>query len=92
MLDSAATQCCIAKRCVNSSSLLRKLQPKPYQGKPLLDANRRPIAVLHVITVQFVTGMPECRLTIDMVVVDNLPYSCIIGTTLLSKLNCWGVE
>ena len=92
MLDSAATQCCIAKRCVNSSASLRTLHPKPYRGMPLLDANQRPLAVLHVITVQFATGTPECKLTVDMVVVDDLPYSCIIGTSLLSKLNCWGVD
>ena len=27
-----------------------------------------------------------------MVVVDDLPYSCIIGTSLLAKLNNWGVD
>ena len=40
MLDSAATQCCIAKRCVTSSPFLPNLMPKPYVGRPLLYANQ----------------------------------------------------
>ncbi len=92
MLDSAATRCCIAKRCVTSSPFLRTLTPKPYRGRPLLDANQKPIAVMHVITVQFMAGSHECELTVDMVVIDGLAYSCIIGTTLLSMLNSWGVD
>ena len=92
VLDSAATQCCIAKRCVTSSPILGRLPLKPYNGQPLLDANQRPVSASHVISVQFVAGTPSCSLSIDVVVVDDLPYSCIIGTSLLAKLESWGVD
>ena len=77
---------------MTSSRFLRNLTPKPYLGKPLLDANQRPIAVMHVITVQFVAGSPEGKLEVDMCVIEDLAYSCIIGTPLLAKLNSWGVD
>ena len=92
VLDSAATQCCIARRCVSSSPILRDLPLKPYTGAPLLDANQRPLAANFVISVQFVAGTPSCSISVDMVVVDDLPYSCIVGTSLLAKLNNWGVD
>ena len=92
VLDSAATQCCIARRCVTSSPILRQLPLKPYTGVPLLDANRRPLAANNVISVQFIAGTPGCCISVDMVVVDNLPYSCIVGTSLLAKLNNWGID
>ena len=92
MLDSAATQCCIARRCVSSSPILSRLPLKPYTGAPLLDANRKPLAANNLISVQFVAGTPSCSISVDMVVVDDLPYSCIIGTSLLAKLNNWGVD
>ncbi len=92
VLDSAATQCCIARRCVTSSPILGRLPLKPYNGEPLLDANQRPISASHVISVQFVAGTPCCSVSIDVVVVDHLPYSCIIGTSLLAKFKSWGVD
>ena len=92
VLDSAATQCCIARRCVSSSPTLRRLPLKPYVGQPLLDANRRPLSANHVIKVQFNMGTPLLSLHVDVVVVDHLPYSCIVGTTLLSQLDKWGVD
>ena len=92
MLDSAATQCCIARRCVSSSPILKRLPLKPYIGEPLLDANRRPLAANYVISVQFVAGTPSCSISVDMVVVDDLPYSCIVGTSLLAKVERWGVD
>ena len=92
VLDSAATQCCIAKRCVSSSPILRKLPLKPYCGEPLLDANRRPLPATHVISVEFQVGKPLLSLRVDVIVVDHLPYSCIIGTTFLSRLKSWGVN
>ena len=65
---------------------------KPYLGQPLLDANRRPLSANHVIKVQFHVGTPSLSLYVDVVVVDHLPYSCIVGTTFLSQLDKWGVD
>ena len=92
VLDSAATQCCIAKRCVSSSPILRNLPLKLYCGEPLLDANRRPLTATHVISIEFQVGKPLLSLQVDVVVVDHLPYSCIVGTTFLSRLESWGVN
>ena len=92
LLDSAATICCIARRCVSSNSVLRKLPVVPYVGPPLLDANRRPLAASGKIKLSFVAGSPALCLDVSMVIVDDLPYSCIVGTSLLSKLKNWGVD
>ena len=92
MLDSGATVCCVARRCVSSSAALSKLPVRPYTGRPLLDANKRPLAAREELSVSFVAGSPALSLNVTMVIVDDLPYSCIIGTTLLSKLENWGVN
>ena len=92
VLDSAATRCCIARRCVSSNSVLRKLVAQPYDGLPLLDANKKPLAATHIIKVNFAAGTPLLSFSIDFVIVKDLPFSCIIGTELLSKLESWGVD
>ena len=74
MLDSGATKSCIAKRCVTSSPILSKLPWQPYVGKPLVDANERPLSACHEIVVRFVVGDPAISLTIKLVIVDSLPY------------------
>ena len=35
---------------------------------------------------------PAISLTVNFVVIDSLPYSCIIGVSLLSKLKQWSVD
>ena len=57
----------IARRCVAFNSVLCNLPVAPYVDPPLLDANRKPLA-------------PALSLDVSMVIVDDIPYSCIIGT------------
>ena len=89
VLDSAATVTCIARRCVSSSNVLSKITPSPYKGLPILDANEKPLAAREVIKVTFTAGKPQLSLDITVVIVDDLPYSCLVGTSLLSKLETW---
>ena len=92
LLDSGATVCCVAKRCVEASHELKTLPRKPYSGYGLLDANGEIITPSFVITAPIVMGRPAISLTVNFVVIDSLPYSCIIGLSLLSKLKQWSVD
>ena len=92
VLDSGATVTCIPRRCVTSSPTLSKLPLIPYTGRTLLDANRNPLSAKYVISTKFVVSMPSLSLDVDLIVVDNLPYSCLVGTSLLSKLQNWGID
>ena len=92
LLDCGATLCCIARRCVTSNPVLSNMPVTAYTGRPLLDANKNPLSAKEEITLFFVAGVPALRLKVSMVIVDDLPYSCIIGTNLLSKLKNWGID
>ena len=92
VLDSGATVTCVARRCVTGSPQLNQLPLIPYTGKPLLDANRKPLSARHVISTKFVVGVPALSVDVNIVVVDDLPYSCLVGTNLLSKLKTWGID
>ena len=92
LLDCAATVCCIARRCVSSNATLCRLPVSPYSGPPILDANKRPLLAREQLLISFVAGTPALSLNITMVIVDDLPYSCIIGTSLLTMLNNWSVD
>ena len=92
LLDSGASVTCIAKQCVTSNPILSQLIQKPYTGPILLDANRKPLSAKYVIRANFIAGTPVLSLDIDMVIVENFPYSCIVGTNLLSKLKHWGID
>ena len=92
LLDSGATVCCIAQCCVEASPQLRSLFCKPYIGSGLLDANGEIIMPSYVITFPVVVGSPSTSLTVSFVVIKLLPYSCIIGTSLLNQLKKWSVD
>ena len=80
------------KRCVEASHELKNLPRKPYSGYGLLDANGEILTPSFVITAPIVMGRPAISLTVNFVVIDSLPYSCIIGLSLLSKLKQWSVD
>ena len=60
------------------------------------------LAAENIIRLRFSVGSPELFLEIDFVIVDelpyscivgiNLPYSCIVGINLLNTLTNWGVN
>ena len=92
LLDCAATVCCIARRCVSSNAVLCRLPVSRYNGPPILDANEKPLSAREQLSISFVAGTPALCLNVTMVIVDDLPYSCIIGTSLLAMLESWGVD
>ena len=92
LLDSGASRSCIARRCVTASPLLKKLPRFPYTGPPLLDVNKNPIPVVDTIRVSLIIGTPALCVQMDFVVIDDLPYSSILGGDFLNKLESWGIN
>ena len=91
MIDSGATPCCLARRCLNASPQLRCLPRKIYTGPGVIDANGKPMSPEFTINATLVLGHPEIRVDVDFLVFDGLPYSCIIGQSLLRKFTSWAI-
>ena len=92
MLDSGANPNCISLRCVKGSPSLKRLQRYPYTGKQMVDANGEPIQPSYVIKVELVMGIPEIIVHTEFVVVQSLPFSCIIGQQTLRTFKSWEVS
>ena len=92
LLDSGATKSCIAMRCVTASPYLSSLPRRPYSGKLLVDVNNNPIKTSFEITCPLALGRPALSVNVTFVVVDDLSYSCIVGTNFLNKLETWGMN
>ena len=91
MIDTGATPNCIALRCVVSSSYLKGLTRKQYHGKTVIDANGNQLKPKFVISVSVVLGSSPLSFECDFIVIDGLPFSCILGQSLLSKFDTWSV-
>lgn len=92
MLDSGATISCIARRCVTASPYLKDLPRRPYSGPGLFDVNGNQVSTAFEIRGPFVVGSPVLSIDTTFVVVDDLPYSCILGSNYLDKLERWGIH
>ncbi len=92
LLDSGATVCCLPKRCVTASRCLQNLTLQPYSGLGLFDANGQVMKPCGTIKVPLVVGQPAVSHTVEFVIIDALPYSCIIGLSFLNKFSRWGVD
>ena len=92
IIDSGAIPCCIALRCVLNSPKLKCIMRQKYIGDRIIDANGNPVAPEFVIFVPLMLGQPAFSVTESFIVVKDLPFSCIIGQTLLNKLNNWSVD
>ena len=92
MLDSGATVCCLAKRCYTGSRCLQNLTLQPYLGPGLLDANGQTMKPYGTIKAPLVVGQPAVSHTVEFIIIDALPYSCIIGLSFLDKFSQWGVD
>ena len=91
MIDSGATPCCLARHCLNASPQLSCLPRKIYTGPGVIDANGKPMSPEFTINATLVLGHPEIRVDVDFLVFDGLPYSCIIGQSLLRKFTSWAI-
>ena len=87
MLDSGATICCLAKRCFTGSRCLQNVPLKPNLGPGLLDANGKTMKPSGTIKAPLVIGHPAVSHTVEFVIIDELPYSCIIGLSFLNKFS-----
>ena len=92
LLDCGASVSCIARRCVNANPLLRKLPMLPFHGPSIVDVNGNPLVCNNIIVVNLSVGTPPLQLSLKLVIVDKLPYSCIIGTNFLNILDNWSVD
>ena len=92
MIDSGATNSCIARRCVTASPHLKDLPLRPYSGPGLFDVNLNPVKTAFEIVVPFAVGTPVLWKNTTFVIVDDLPYSCILGSNFLDKLDRWGIN
>ena len=92
MVDSGASACCLALRCVLNSSKLKYIHREAYVGDQLFDAGGNPISPEFVITVSLQLGEPKLSVFQRFVVVKTLPFSCIMGQTFLNTLNSWTVD
>ena len=92
MFDSGATICCLAHRCLTSSPCLKSLPLQCYEGPGLLNANGTLMTPCGVITTNLIIGHPAVCYAVDFIIIDSLPYSCIVGLSFLNKLKKWGVD
>ena len=86
MLDSGATVCCLARRCLISSPCLKSLPLQRYDGPELLNANEILITPYDGITAKLIIGHPAVCNAVDFKIIDSLPYWSIIGLSFLNKL------
>ena len=92
LLDCGATISCIAKRCVTASSQLKNLARLPYNGDTLIDVNGNPLNAEFVINCSIELGNPPLLSNVEFVVIEGLPYSCILGLNFLKSVNSWEVN
>ena len=71
---------------------MQNLTLTPYFGPGILDANGKVMKPSATIKVPLVIGQPAVSHTVEFVIIDELPYSCIIGLSFLNKFSHWGVD
>ena len=92
MIDSGANPNCISLRCVQGSEYLKGLKRHSYSGKRIVDANGEPIQPSFVIKCKLIVGCPKIAIETDFVVIQSLPFSCIIGQRTLQTFSTWEVS
>ena len=93
MLDCGATHNCIALRCVLASNFLKKLTRSKYDGKTLVAANGKPLQQPEfTIECTIMLGSPSITIHCKFVVIQDLPFSCILGESTLLSFDSWEVS
>ena len=92
MIDTGATPNCIALRCVLGSPILKNLLRVPYAWKGIIDANGNLIHPKFVISPTLVLGLPTISFQSSFIVVETLPFSCILGQNTFSKFSRWTIN
>ena len=91
MVDTGATPSCVALRCVEASPHLKSLPRREYVGAGIFTANGDALKPNFVITVHIVMGCPAVSITTELLVIKELPYSCIFGQNVLQQFPSWSV-
>ena len=84
MIDSGANPNCISLRCVRGSDYLNSLARSQYFGQQIVDANGENIEPCYVLKCSLKLGTPSILIKTEFVVIETLPFSCIIGQTTLT--------
>ena len=84
MIDSGANPNCISLRCVRGSDYLNSLARSQYSGQQIVDANGENIEPCYVLKCSLKLGTPSILIKTEFVVIETLPFSCIIGQTTLA--------
>ena len=92
LLDSGATICCLAKCCFTSSQNLRTLSVKPYCGPGIMGANGTLLKPYGLVNLPISVGNPTISYTVEFIIIEDLPYSCILGLSFLNLLQKWGID
>ena len=78
--------------CPYKSNILRALPRKVYCGERIIDANGNHLEPKYVISTSLVLGTPAVSIQCEFLVIENLPFSCILGQSALSKFTSWSVN
>ena len=71
---------------------LQNLPLQGHTGPDLLDANGQIMKPFGVIKATFVVGHPAVSHIVEFMIIDTLPYSCILGLSFLNKFTKWGID
>ena len=77
---------------VHLHHVLKTIPKLKYSGPGLLYVNGNSLAAANTSRLKFSLGSPELTIEIDFVIVDELPYSCVVWINLLNTLKNWGVD
>ena len=92
MIDTGATPSCIAQRCVEASSNLNYLPRQTYAGPGITAADGNILQPLYVLKVDVVLGQPGISRRVEVLVIKDLPYSCIFGQNILQTFDSWKIN
>ena len=92
MIDTGATPNCLALRCVQASIYLKNLPRQEYFGSGVLAANGHNLRPSFIINTSISLGSPPLHIQTQFLVIDSLPYSCILGQCVLQNLSVWSVS
>ena len=92
MIDTGATPCCIALRCVEASSNLQSLPRQNYVGTGVTVADGSVLQPSSTIRINVVIGQPAISVSVEFLIIKDLPYSSIIGQNLLQTFPKWEIN
>ena len=78
---------CLPKEVLLGGPCLQNLSLQLYLGPGLLDANGQIMKPFGTITAPLVVGQLSLSHIVEFIIIDALPYSCIIGLSFLNTFS-----